>query len=407
MHRLDSGFLVTHAHPFDHEKLPGGSNFISKTITGNILWTTWKDVLISFLVFSAIGIVHFFFQKPFRAISKDPNHGDSLKQTRLYDMLFYMTFGIVIVKAIPVGGVFLIFILLITPAASITLFTQNWKKRLIGSWLIGITGSVLGIYLSYSLNISNGPAIVCLLGVLAIALTLLMGGILVYFGIHVIKREIVFIDIALAQIAALGEVVALIIWPHDHNAHGHEGDNHLIEYLFALLFTTLAAGLFSVMKNKKVKIPLEALIGISYAVATTAMVIILDKGAGSDVHIHDMLTGAILWVTWDQILRLGVIVFFVALFHFFARKQMIGLTDNYHSNTFNPAKKKLWDFLFYSSWKARILAGLLLSGLLTIPSHWLSWIWDVPASPVLIFFLGIALVIGGIIYRFRSKQDQK
>lgn len=161
------------------------------------------------------------------------------------------------------------------------------------------------------------------------------------------------------------------------------------------------------IKNKKVKITHEALIGISYAVATTAMVIILDKGAGSDVHIHDMLTGAILWVTWDQILRLVVIVFFVALFHFLTRKQMIGLTDNYHSNTFNPAKKKLWDFLFYSSWKARILAGLLLSGLLTIPSHWLSWIWDVPASPVLIFFLGIALVIGGIIYRFRSKQDQK
>ncbi|MCK5820680.1 MAG: metal ABC transporter permease [Bacteroidales bacterium] len=154
------------------ERIVGGSNFISKTITGNILWTTWTDVLFSFLLFSAIGLLHFFFQKPFRAISKDPNHGDSLKQTRLYDMLFYMTFGIVIVKAVPVGGVFLIFILLIAPAASITLFTQNWRKRLIGSWIIGIAGSVLGIFLSYSLNISNGPAIVCLLGILAIALTL-------------------------------------------------------------------------------------------------------------------------------------------------------------------------------------------------------------------------------------------
>lgn len=267
--------------------------------------------------------------------------------------------------------------------------------------------------------------------------TLLMGGILVYFGIHVIKREIVFIDIALAQIAALGGVVALIIWPHDHGAHGHEGGNFLTEYLFSLLFTTLAAGLFSILKNKKVKIPLEALIGISYAVATTAMVIILDKGAGSDVHIHDMLTGAILWVTWGQITRLAAIVFFVALFHFLARKQMTGLTDNYHNHDFNPAKKKLWDFLFYfsfglviveavqiggiltvfallmipastillfySSWKARIIAGLSLSGLLTIPALWLSWTWDVPASPVLIFFLGLALVVGGIIYRLKSR----
>ena len=267
--------------------------------------------------------------------------------------------------------------------------------------------------------------------------TLLMGGILVYFGIHVIKREIVFIDIALAQIAALGGIVALIIWPNAHDSHGHDGGHILTEYLFSLLFTTLAAGLFSVLNNRKVKIPLEALIGISYAVATTAMVIILDKGAGSDVHIHDMLTGAILWVTWDQILRLAVIVLFVALFHFLARKQMTGLTDNYHNSDFNQPKKKLWDFLFYfsfglviveavqiggiltvfalliipaattllffSSWKARIISGLLLSGLLTIPALWLSWTWDVPASPVLIFFLGIALLIGGIIYRLKNK----
>ena len=156
------------------ERISGGSNYISKTITGNILWTTWKDVLISFILFGIIGVFHYFFQKPFRSISNDPAHGDSLKKTRLYDMLFYMTFGIVIVKAVPIGGVFLIFILLIAPAASITLFTQSWKKRLIGSWIIGAVGSVIGIFLSYSLNISNGPAIVCLLGLLTVGLTLLV-----------------------------------------------------------------------------------------------------------------------------------------------------------------------------------------------------------------------------------------
>jgi zinc/manganese transport system permease protein len=265
---------------------------------------------------------------------------------------------------------------------------------------------------------------------------LLMGGILVYFGIHVIKREIVFIDIALAQIAALGGTVALILFPHDHGAHGHEGANHWIEYGFSLLFTTLAAGLFSIMKNRKVKIPLEALIGISYAVATTAMVIILDKGAGSDVHIHDMLTGAILWVGWDQILRLAIIVAIVATFHILSRKRMTGLTDNYHNCEFQPGRRRLWDFLFYfsfglviveavqiggiltvfalliipasttllffKSWQSRIISGLVLATVLTIPSLWLSWTWDVPASPVLIFFLGITLLIGGALYRIRK-----
>ena len=154
------------------EKISGGSNFISKTITGNILWTTWKDVWVSLTFFALIGIIHAIFQKSFRSITMKNTDNSTLIRTRLFDMLFYMTFGIVIVKAVPIGGVFLIFILLIAPAASVTLFTNNWKKRLIGSWIIGAVGSVTGILLSYSLNISNGPAIVCLLGSLAVILTL-------------------------------------------------------------------------------------------------------------------------------------------------------------------------------------------------------------------------------------------
>lgn len=154
------------------EKIDGGSNFISKTITGNILWTTWKDVWVSSILFSCIGALYMFSHKYFKAISEGNADDYSLRKTRLYDMLFYMTFGIVIVKAVPIAGVFLVFILLIAPAASITLFTDNWRKRIIGSWIIGIAGSITGIILSYSLNISNGPAIVCILGTLTVILTL-------------------------------------------------------------------------------------------------------------------------------------------------------------------------------------------------------------------------------------------
>jgi len=269
--------------------------------------------------------------------------------------------------------------------------------------------------------------------------TLILGGILVYFGIHVIKREIVFIDIALAQIAALGGTIAIVLWPQEHSTADHAEGHRMVEYLFSLLFTTLAAGLFSIFKNRKIRIPLEALIGISYAFATTAMVIILDKGAGSDVHIHDMLTGAILWVGWDKVLRLAGMVLVVALFHWIFRKNMMGLTDNYDDCAYQPRKRKLWDFLFYfsfglviveavqvggiltvfalliipasvtllffSSWKARILSGLLIALILTIPALWVSWTWDLPASPVLILFLGITLVLGGIVYQVRKKVN--
>ena len=271
-----------------------------------------------------------------------------------------------------------------------------------------------------------------------LAATLILGGILVYFGIHVIKREIIFIDIALAQIAALGGTLALVLWPHLHHGHGADEGGHLVEYLFSLLFTTLAAGLFSIFKNRKIRIPLEALIGICYAVSTTAMVIILDKSSGSDVHIHDMLTGAILWVAWPEVIRLAIMVSIVGLFHWIFRKKMLNLTDNYSDCSKNQGNRKLWDFLFYfsfglviveavqvggiltvfalliipasttllffSSWRSRILVGLLLSVILTIPALWVSWTWDLPASPVLILFLGITLIGSGVVYQIKKRR---
>jgi zinc/manganese transport system permease protein len=147
------------------ERIPGGSNFISKTITGNLLWVTWKKVLECLLIFLIVGIIHLIFRKPFILISDTKNGLPySLWRTRMYELLFYVTFSVVIVKAVPVGGVFLVFTLLIAPTAAAPLFTRSWKRRFIWSWIIGVLGSVFGIYLSYTLNISNAPAIVTLLG---------------------------------------------------------------------------------------------------------------------------------------------------------------------------------------------------------------------------------------------------
>ncbi|MBA7521734.1 hypothetical protein ES705_13845 [subsurface metagenome] len=128
-----------------------------------------------------------------------------------------------------------------------------------------------------------------------------------YFGIHVLKREIIFIDIALAQIAVLGGVVAMFL---EHKLFTHEvmiGDLYLSKillYFFSLIFCLGAAIIFTFLRNPKINVPIEAFIGVAYAFATTAAVIILDKGAGGDVHLHDMLTGALLWTTWPQIFRL-------------------------------------------------------------------------------------------------------
>jgi len=150
------------------EKIPGGSNYITKAITGNVLWVTWNSILYCTLLFIPIILVHFIFGNKIKQVTLKHNLKDvNINVIRLYDLLFYVTFGIVIVKAVPVLGIFLVFMLLIAPAAIVNIFTEVWKTRIIWSWVIGSLGSISGIYLSYSINISNGPAIVCLLGVAA------------------------------------------------------------------------------------------------------------------------------------------------------------------------------------------------------------------------------------------------
>jgi zinc/manganese transport system permease protein len=275
-----------------------------------------------------------------------------------------------------------------------------------------------------ALEFMLAPFVVCLLLI----------GINVYFGIHVIKREIIFIDIALAQIAAFGGAIALIVheWIHPEEIHDHaHDDSSLFTYIFSIAFTTFAALLFTLLKSKKIKIPLEALIGIAYAVATTGAVIILDKGAGGDVHIHEMLAGAILWVTWDQILKLAVVILLVGGFHYIFRDKFLKLTDSYSSEEKTLKNLRLWDFLFYftfgivvvqsvsvggiltvfafliipasisalfaESWLARISIGLGLGTLVTVCGLYLSWTMDIPSSPTVILFLGVFLIIALIL----------
>ncbi len=265
----------------------------------------------------------------------------------------------------------------------------------------------------------------------------------VYFGIHVLKRQIIFIDIALAQIAALGGAIAMII--HEVNKSSHAGHDHgeetIFSFAFSLLFCTIAALIFTLLKNKKIKIPLEALIGIAYAVATAAAVIILDKGAGGDVHIHDMLIGSILWVSWDQVIKLAITVGIVGLFHIIFRKKFFKLSDNYLNPKSGIKHRALWDFLFYfsfgilivqavhvggiltvfafliipasisslfaSRWYSRILIGLGVGGFVTSLGLYFSWELDVPASPVIILFLGIVLLLSLLLMRIRKSIRNK
>ncbi len=259
----------------------------------------------------------------------------------------------------------------------------------------------------------------------------------VYFGIHVLKREIIFIDIALAQIAAFGATIAVVIEHVMHEGHGHEhSEDSWLAYVLALSFITVSSLVFSFLKNKKISIPLEAIIGISYAFATTAAVIILDKAAGGDVHIHDMLVGSILWVSWAQVIKLFVIVAFVGGIHFIFRKKFIQLSDSYQNKENKMNNSFLWDFLFYltfgvviieavnisgiltvfaflilpaafssmfsKSWTTRIIIGFILGSVVSAFGLYFSWNMDVPVAPLIIIVLGIFLILGAIYKRLIS-----
>ena len=260
----------------------------------------------------------------------------------------------------------------------------------------------------------------------------------VYFGIHVIKREIIFIDIALAQIAALGGVIGGIILNSPGPGHEHDGYN-LFSYLLSLTFISLAALVFTLLKHKKIPIPLEAIIGISFAVATTMAVIILDKASGGDVHVHDMLIGSVLWVSWNQIIRLAIVVSIVGLFHFIFRKKFLNLTDAFQDAYQTFRKPRLWDFLFYfsfgvvvieavnvagiltvfafliipasltafitKSWMRKIIAGWIMGITAAVSGVFLSVKMDVPSPPVIIIILGFLLLLGYGFLKIKASKD--
>jgi len=260
-------------------------------------------------------------------------------------------------------------------------------------------------------------------------------GIHGYFGIHVLKREIIFIDIAMAQIAALGGTISMILPVEVTTAWGivsytaHGGGT--IAYLFSLVLVIVAAAVFTYLKSEKLYVSLEALIGITFAVATTGAVILIDVGAGGDVHVHDMLVGSILWVKWSQILKSFIVYSIIGVFHYRFRHKFLPISEDYQKAKEKGINVRLWDFLFYftlgivvihsvaiggilvvfsfliipasisvlfsQNWSTRIIIAWIGGTIVTMLGLYFSWIIDVPSGPSVILFLGVFLFLAVIV----------
>lgn len=181
---------------------------------------------------------------------------------------------------------------------------------------------------------------------------IILAGIHCYLGLHVLARGVIFVDLSLAQVAALGATLS-ILFGHEH----HSTDS----YFFSLLCTFAAAGLFAYARKHEKYFSQEAVIGITYAFASAAVVLVVDRTAHGAEHIKDLLVGHVLWVTWGDVIRTSIIYGIVAIIHFVFRKQFLQSSYNENLN-----KRGFWDFLFYLLFGVIITSSVGFSGVLQV-----------------------------------------
>ena len=173
-----------------------------------------------------------------------------------------------------------------------------------------------------------------------------------YLGLHVIARGVIFVDLAFAQIAALGTTVGILL------GIGHGPG----ELLFALAFTLLGALIFSFTRMEDSAVPQEAIIGITFVVASAAVILIAGLTAEGAEHIRETMTGTLIWVDWPTIGKMAGAYAVVGAFHFVFRRRFLSLT-------FAPEGvdgRKLWDFLFYVSFGVVIAFSVNVAGVLMV-----------------------------------------
>jgi zinc/manganese transport system permease protein len=185
--------------------------------------------------------------------------------------------------------------------------------------------------------------------------SLILTGIHAYLGVHVVERGVIFVDLALAQIAALGATIAILIGmdPHGTNA-----------YWMSLGFTFIGALIFSLVRSSRKRIPLEAFIGITYAVASAAAILAMSKATGETEHLKDMLVGNILAVSQHDVIKTAILYGVIGLFHFVFRKRFLAISLH-HDQTENMGfSVRLWDFLFYASFGFLVTSSVAIAGVL-------------------------------------------
>jgi zinc/manganese transport system permease protein len=205
---------------------------------------------------------------------------------------------------------------------------------------------------------------------------LVLTGIHCYLGIHIVSRGVIFVDLALAQVAALGSVVALLA--------GYElNSNHA--YIMSLGFTFIGAALFALGRLRDETVPQEAIIGIVYAVSSAMAILVLDRAPHGAEEIKSMLVGDILFVTWPQIINMFLIYLAVGILHFLLRRKFLLISMDINLARRQNLWIRFWDFIFYVTFGIVVTSSVRIAGVLLVFTYLV-----VPAACAMLFYRKVA-----------------
>ena len=255
----------------------------------------------------------------------------------------------------------------------------------------------------------------------------ILTGIHTYLGIHVIRRGVIFVDLALAQMAALGATVGFLFGFPLHSTGS---------YLLSLAAALSAAAIFAVSRFREQRIPQEALIGVVYAVAGAASILILSRAPEGGEELKALLVGHLLFVSWPEIIKMLLLYALVGAVHWKFRARFFAITTNPEGEYAKGERVRWWDFLFYATFALVVTSSVELAGVLlvfcflTVPAlcgiaisttvraqlalGWcvgllasligilLSYYADLPTGAAVVCVLGGCLILAGVVARSTS-----
>jgi len=189
---------------------------------------------------------------------------------------------------------------------------------------------------------------------------LILPWLLVYLGLHIVRRGVIFVDLALAQTAAFGTCISLMF---GYDVHDWQS------YAFSLGFTFVGAVLLTFTRSKDQKVPQEALIGIVYVVAAAASILALTRSAGGNEELQRSLVGELLVVTPSDVMKTFGLFVAVGVFHLIFRRKFLAISENPAAAAASGLNILWWVFIFYMLFGIVVTSFVHIGGVLLVFSY--------------------------------------